>query len=153
MTQADCYTCAREAELDSLPPRERIGVDEHWRVVHATGSGLLGWLVLTPRRHVMEVAGLTDDEARGLGGWQVRLARALTAELGADAGAAKVYVAEFGEKPGFHLHFHVVPRAADLTEERRGPSVFGYLNQDAEHETTAEARDDLALRLAARLAG
>jgi diadenosine tetraphosphate (Ap4A) HIT family hydrolase len=148
VTEADCYTCAREAELDRLPPRERIALDEHWRVVHATGSGLLGWLVLTPRRHVMELADLTDDEARGLGDWQVRLARALTAELG----AAKVYVAEFGEKPGFHLHFHVVPRAADLAAERRGPGCFDYLNQDAAGEVTAEARDALAQRLAVRLA-
>lgn len=147
MTQADCYTCAREAELDQLPPRERIGLDEHWRVVHATRSGLLGWLVLTPRRHVMELADLTDAEAQTLGAWQVRLARALTAELG----AAKTYVAEFGEQPGFHLHFHVVPRAADQAADRRGPNVFGYLNQDAAGEVTAEARDELALRLGARL--
>jgi diadenosine tetraphosphate (Ap4A) HIT family hydrolase len=149
VTEADCYTCTREAEFDRLPPRERIALDEHWRVVHATGSGLLGWLVLTPRRHVMELADLTDDEARGLGDWQVRLARALTAELG--TGAAKVYVAEFGEKPGFHLHFHVVPRAVDFAEERRGPGVFGYLNQDASGTVAADACDELALRLSARL--
>lgn len=145
----DCYTCAREAEHEQLPPREVIAYDEHWRVVHATGTALPGWLVLTPRRHVMELADLTAEEATTLGSWQLRLARALRAEFG----TAKVYVAEFGEQPGFHLHFHLVPRAADLDPELRGPKVFGLLARTPDDgELTEAVRDELARRLAARLA-
>jgi diadenosine tetraphosphate (Ap4A) HIT family hydrolase len=149
MTTTTCYACDREAEFDQLPPRERIAHDEHWRVVHATGSGLLGWLVLVPRRHVMELADLTDAEAASLGGWQVRLGRALAQELD----APKTYVAEFGEQPGFHLHFHVVPRQRELVDELRGPGIFGYLGRTEAEEISAAARDELATRLAARIAG
>jgi diadenosine tetraphosphate (Ap4A) HIT family hydrolase len=77
MTTPDCYTCGQEAQFDVLPPRERIAADRHWRVAHAIGTALLGWLVLLPRRHVTAVHELTDAEAVGLGMWQVTLSRAL----------------------------------------------------------------------------
>lgn len=146
---ADCYPCAREAEFDVLPPREVIAYDQHWRVVHATGSALPGWLVLTPRRHVMELADLTHEEAASLGEWQVRLARALRSEFG----TPKTYVAEFGEAPGFHLHFHVVPRPLDLDADLRGPNVFGLLGRAPDSgELSETTRDELASQLNARLA-
>lgn len=142
-----CYPCDREDEFDRLPPRERIAFDDLWLVAHATGSALLGWLVLVPRRHVMELADLTDAEAATLGRWQVRAARALTNELG----TPKVYVAEFGEAPGFHLHFHVVPRPHDLDVGLRGPAVFSLLGRDEGDDVSSSERDHLARRLAARL--
>ena len=74
-----CLTCTDNARFELLPIRDRIGVDEHWRVAHAFDSALPGWLVLLPRRHVIAVAELTDVEAVALGTWQVRLSRALTA--------------------------------------------------------------------------
>lgn len=142
-----CYVCDREAEFDRLPPRERIAYDDHWRVAHAFGSALLGWLVLVPRRHVMELADLTDEEAESLGVWQVRLARALAAELG----TPKTYLAEFGEAPGFHLHFHVVPRRPEFDPSLVGPKVFDLLGRGGDEEVSAEDQDDLAETLAARL--
>ncbi|MFC9326292.1 HIT family protein [Kitasatospora sp. NPDC057015] len=138
----DCYSCDREAVFAGLPPRERIAADEHWRVAHAFGSALPGWLVLLPRRHVTAVGGLTDAEAAGLGSWQVRVSRALEAVTG----CAKTYVAQFAEAEGFaHVHFHIVPRAGDHPPELRGPKVFGLLGADA--PVPAQQMDELALRL------
>jgi diadenosine tetraphosphate (Ap4A) HIT family hydrolase/ribosomal protein S18 acetylase RimI-like enzyme len=142
-----CYTCNREADFDRLPPRELIACDEHWRVVHATGSSLLGWLVLVPRRHVMEIAELTDAESASLGGWQVRLARALAKEFG----TSKTYVATFGEVPGFHLHFHLMPRLGNLDPALCGPGIFSLLGVDKENEVSPADRDDIATRLAVHL--
>jgi len=76
----DCYACAPNDSLESLPARELIGIDAYWRVAHAFDTALPGWLVLVPRRHVTAVADLTDAESAGLGAWQVRLSRALHAE-------------------------------------------------------------------------
>jgi diadenosine tetraphosphate (Ap4A) HIT family hydrolase len=138
-----CYACAHEAEFDVLPPRERIAHDAHWRVVHANGTALPGWLVLVPRRHVTSVAELTDEEAAALGTWQVRMSRA----LGAVTGCTKTYVVQFAEAEGFaHVHFHLVPRAADLPPELRGPGIFRLLGRsDADEDTvTAEAGDAIA---------
>ncbi|HEV2636664.1 MAG TPA: HIT family protein [Actinocrinis sp.] len=127
----DCYACDRETDLvvlRRLPVREDIAHDEHWRVVHATGSALPGWLVLVPRRHVTTIAELTDDEAQALGSWQVRVSRALHAVTGCE----KTYVAQFAEAEGYsHLHFHIVPRDADLAAELKGPKIFGLLGAAA----------------------
>jgi diadenosine tetraphosphate (Ap4A) HIT family hydrolase len=146
----DCYACARNDRLESLPARELIAIDAYWRVAHAFDTALPGWLVLVPRRHVTAVADLTDAESAGLGAWQVRLSRALHAETG----CPKTYVIQFAEQEGFsHVHFHVVPRHADQPADRRGPRVFGYLGAPPESRVADERLDALAGALRARLSG
>ncbi|MFF4244028.1 HIT family protein [Streptomyces sp. NPDC001822] len=150
MTTTDCYTCGMEAEFEALPPRERVAHDRHWRVAHATGTSLPGWLVLLPRRHVTAVHDLTDAEAAGLGTWQVRLSRALRTVTD----CAKTYVVQFADAEGFaHVHFHIVPRAGDLPPEYRGPGVFGLLRPPEEQRVTAGRADGIALALRAELDG
>src|SRR4051812_12353714 len=101
-----------------LPPREVVAAAEYWRVAHAFDSALPGWLVLVPRRHVTAIADLSDEEAAGLGLWQLKLSRALRAVTG----CVKSYVMQFAEQEGFaHVHFHLIPRLADLPGDRRGP--------------------------------
>lgn len=148
MTPEPCYACDREAEFERLPPRERIAHDPHWRVAHALGTDLPGWLVLLPRRHVTAVHDLTDAEAAALGLWQVRLSRALRAVTG----CAKTYVAQFAEAEGFaHVHFHIVPRPAALPVSQRGPAVFELLRGTERNRVSADHADRLARALRTRL--
>lgn len=88
-----------------------------------------------PRRHVTALPDLTDTEAERLGTWQVRLSRALHTVTG----CGKTYLAQFAEAEGFaHVHVHVIPRAADLPVDLRGPRVFEHLRRpEAEHITAA----------------
>jgi len=144
----ECFTCRRNAEIATLPPRECVAADDAWRVAHAFDSALPGWLVLVPRRHVESIAALTDAEAAGLGLWQVRLSRA----LGAVTGCAKTYVVQFAEKEGFaHVHFHILPRMPELPADRRGGAVFAYLGVPEEQRVTEPRRDELAALLRAEL--
>lgn len=132
-----------------MPPRECIAADEHWRVAHAIGTALEGWLVLLPRRHVTSLAELTDAEAAGVGLWQVRVSRALHAVTG----CTKTYLAQFAEAEGFaHVHIHLVPRPVDLPEQLRGPRVFDYLGRPEAERVPAERRDELALAIRRALA-
>ncbi|MYS20698.1 Diadenosine tetraphosphate (Ap4A) hydrolase [Streptomyces sp. DvalAA-14] len=150
MVTPDCYACGKEAQFDELPPRERIVFDQHWRVVHDFNTALPGWLVLLPRRHVTAVHDLTDAEAGALGMWQVRLSRALRGVTG----CVKTYVVQFAEADGFaHVHFHVVPRMADLPAEYRGTGVFELLRRPAAERVTPARADDVARALRARLQG
>jgi diadenosine tetraphosphate (Ap4A) HIT family hydrolase len=150
MGMTDCFSCRGEASADSLPGYERIAGDAHWRVAHAIGSSLPGWLVLLPRRHVTAIADLTDEEAASLGTWQVRVSRALHAVTG----CAKTYVAQFAEAEGFaHVHFHLIPRAPELSAELRGPRVFGLMGVPAEQEVTGEQKGRLAGALRDHLSG
>ncbi|MFG2573721.1 HIT family protein [Streptomyces sp. NPDC048481] len=148
MTASDCYACRKEEEFGDLPPRERIAHDRHWRVAHALGTAVPGWLVLLPRRHVAAVHDLTDAEASTLGTWQVRLSRALRETTG----CAKTYVVQFAEAEGFaHVHFHIVPRMADLPPEHRGPGVFELLRRPETEWVTADEADRTARLLRTRL--
>ena len=148
MRTSDCYSCARNAEFDQLPPRERVGADDLWRVAHAFDSALPGWLILLPRRHVTSVAELTDAEASSLGNWQVRLSRALQTVLGCQ----KTYVAQFAEAEGFaHVHFHIVPRPVDLSSDLWGPRIFRLLGADDCSRIGVQATDEIAIKLAKEL--
>lgn len=148
MTAApDCYTCAIESAADA-PASEHIAQDDHWRVAHAVGSALPGWLVLVPRRHVTSIAELTDAEAASLGTWQVRLSRALAVVVGCE----KTYVAQFAEAEGFaHVHFHVIPRQPDLPPELRGPRIFGLLGLGERPSVSPDEMNRLAAELARQL--
>lgn len=148
MTTPDCFTCSKEEEFDELPPRECVVHDQYWRVAHAFDTAVPGWLVLLPRRHVAAVHDLTDAEASALGMWQVRLSRALRSLTG----CAKTYVVQFAEAEGFaHVHFHIVPRMADLPPEYRGPGVFELLRRPESEWVTADQADRTACLLRARL--
>lgn len=143
-----CYTCHNNHRIDTLPPRECVAADDHWRITHAFDTGLPGWLVLVPRRHVASIADLTDDEAASLGTWQVRLSRALRSVTG----CSKTYVAQFAEKEGFaHVHFHVVPRMPDLPYDRRGPRIFAYLDAPEDQRINEQQQDEFAAALRAQL--
>jgi diadenosine tetraphosphate (Ap4A) HIT family hydrolase len=144
---ADCYTCAMRDQADA-PPRESIATDAHWRVAHSFNTALPGWLVLVPQRHVTAIADLTDEEAAGLGVWQVRLSRALAKVTGCE----KTYVVQFAEADQHqHVHFHVVPRAADMPPEFRGRHVFDLLMRPEHERLTEGQRDKIALALRAAL--
>ena len=143
-----CYTCHANGQIDTLPPRELVVADDHWRTAHAFDTTLPGWLVLVPRRHVTSIADLTDAEAAGLGTWQVQLSRALREVTG----CTKTYLMQLAEKEGFaHVHFHVVPRMRDLPDDRRGPAIFGYLGAAEGHRLDDAQRDDLAVALRRQL--
>ncbi|HTZ24987.1 MAG TPA: HIT family protein [Streptosporangiaceae bacterium] len=116
----DCLSGALERRAD-LPPRERIYLGAHWRVAHASGTAQPGWLVVLPRRHVIALDELSRAEAAALG----PVLRAATSALREVTGCAKTYVALFAEAEGFgHVHFHVIPRHADLDPQLRGPRIF-----------------------------
>ena len=73
-----------------------------------------------PAWHVIALDELSPAEAAALG----PVLRAVTSALREVTGCAKTYVALFAEAEGFgHVHFHVVPRHADLDPQLRGPRI------------------------------
>jgi diadenosine tetraphosphate (Ap4A) HIT family hydrolase len=121
-----------------------------WRLEHTFEPiPMIGWLVLKPLRHVEAIADLTSDEAEALGPLLQRITRAVTEVLAPE----KVYVVMLGEAVA-HIHFHLVPRAHEVPEERRGPAVFSLLEEA--HTTGRNLADvkeaeRIALAIKARL--
>jgi histidine triad (HIT) family protein len=75
------------------------------------GDVYLGHLLVVPRRHVADFAGLDDAEAAEIGVSIHRGARALKR-----AGAVNVYVATIGHSLD-HLHVHLLPRWPETPQE------------------------------------
>ncbi len=142
-----CLACPRLAAIDPAP-RERIVVTEGWSVAHAFNADLEGWLVVLPRRHVESIDALDRREAEELG----PLLWSVSAALRAVVGCEKTYVLQLAESDGFrHVHFHVVPRRADLPDAFAGPKVFGLLANPDLEVVAPERMDELALELRAPL--
>ncbi len=143
----DCVICELNGRVGELPRRERAYLGEHWRVTHAW-SALPGWLCVIARRHRTQLADLTPPEALELG----LLLRAASLALRSAVGCAKTYVVLFAEKEGFaHIHFHVVPRAADLDPAHRGTGVFELLNRPESEWVPEDERDRLAALIGAKI--
>jgi len=139
-----CFACANNDLIGALPPREAILVSGSWRVAHAFGTSLPGWLVVVPTRHVTALHELRSDEAAQLGEVLHRASYALQEVVGCE----KAYFVFFAEAEGFdHLHVHVIPRMAWFTPKERGPGAFTMLGVSPEDEVSEQDRDELARRL------
>lgn len=139
-----CMTCDLTAKRRQGQLCENIYEDEHWRVVHAFNTSLPGWLVVIAKRHVASFAELTDAEALSFGPLLHRVSRALQEVTG----AVKTYTVLFAEHPEHpHVHFHVVPRMADIPADKRGRRVFDYLGVSEAETVPLETRNALAARL------
>ena len=112
---------------------------------------MLGWLVAKPLRHITMLSDLTTPEAVALGPLIQRVAAALGQVLRPE----KVYSVLFSEQREFsHIHFHLIPRPADLPTELRGPGVFRLLERaridgnlaDPSHAAAVAARISALLR-------
>jgi len=134
-----CYSCGKNAaDPTSLPPREAIYDDGHWRVAHAFGSALPGWLVVVSCRHLTSLSQLTPDEATALGPLLQRLSIAVESVTS----AIKCYVVFLAEAPGFeHLHVHIIPRAPHMPPDRTGIEALKYLAQPEGEWVSPEEMD------------
>ncbi len=127
--ESTCGTCrANRGELPA--PGGVIYQDASWRLEHILAPiPLAGWLVLKPLRHVEAMADLSSEEAAAFGPLVRRITRAMREVLQ----PAKVYLCQFSEAEHFaHIHFHLIPRSADIPKERRGPAVFDLLSAAAQ---------------------
>lgn len=142
-----CLPCQNTAAADP-PARERIVRTRHWRAAHAFTTGLPGWLVLLPTRHITALTELDPEAAAELG----PLLRDLSSALAEVLGCVKTYVVLLAEAEGFgHVHFHVIPRMPDQPAELRGPGIFQMLGLPPEQFVPDAEMNRLAERLSTAL--
>jgi diadenosine tetraphosphate (Ap4A) HIT family hydrolase len=142
---AECRTCELLERRDrgDAPDWDAIVRTAGWDVVHCDATSVYGWMVLVVRRHVAAVAELTEGEAAQLGPLLRNLSRALHDICGCE----KTYVVQFAEaRDHRHVHVHVIPRAPDLDDERRGPGIFACLGVP---ESERVSEDDMNVFAAA----
>ena len=140
---SECQSCRLSADVDALPTWERAYLSDDWRLAHASAA-LAGYMVLSPRRHIIALDEMTAHEAAALG----PLLGSTTAALRAVVCCAKTYVMLFAEREGWsHVHFHIVPRMRDLDEDRIGPGTLDYVNRPEEEWVPPAERARLAAQI------
>jgi diadenosine tetraphosphate (Ap4A) HIT family hydrolase len=122
MTADACFVCDKHRRGSDVQGGV-IYADDLVYAGHAHPVGdrdaYLGYLIAEPKRHVVGLGDLTDEEAGALGQLVTNLARALrTAE-----GAEHVYSFVFGDGQVRHLHVHLVPRYPGTPNAYRGYRV------------------------------
>jgi diadenosine tetraphosphate (Ap4A) HIT family hydrolase len=105
-------------------------------------------LVLIVHCHIASIDELTEEEAGESG----LLLRRTSAALKVVTGCVKTYVLQFAEHPEHpHVHFHVVPRMADLPEDRKGTNIFGYFNVPVNEQVSEEEMNRIAEKVKEKL--
>jgi len=131
MTMDECLPCAIASGELPVPGGE-LHHTPHWIVDHSIGPLGVGTLIVKPKRHVVHVADLDDDEAAELGAVLRDAARVTTALTNPE----QVYISlcsHAGGVPG-HIHFVVQPvTAATVTAFGRGPKMQAAMFDANEH--------------------
>ena len=118
----DCLVC-RKHRGEIAVPGGFIYEDDLISVSHAQLFGeekdhYLGHVFVESKRHVPELADLTDREAAAIGLWVSRVAKALLQT----EGMAHVYSFFIGDGVP-HVHVHVIGRYPDAPRDYWGPRV------------------------------
>jgi diadenosine tetraphosphate (Ap4A) HIT family hydrolase len=112
----DCLACRLASDQEPLPGGTILATPS-WRVEHCIGPLGVGTLIVKPRRHVLELAELDEEEAAELG----PLLRRVSAVVKQLTGCQQVYCCLWAHGP-VHLHFVVQPIGPDLVG-RVGPAL------------------------------
>ena len=145
-----CKTCelVTRRDVGEAPFWDSIYRSDHWDVVHNYSTTLPGWLVLVTRRHIAAIDEMNEAEAAELG----PLIQKTSVGLKVAVDCAKTYVIQFAEKAEHpHVHFHIIPRMADMPDERKGPNVFGYKPTEDESAVSDKEKNWIAKIVKAHL--
>jgi diadenosine tetraphosphate (Ap4A) HIT family hydrolase len=118
-------------------PGGTIYEDDLWVADHGVTRLARGYLVLKPKRHVLEFADLFPEEATAFG----HGARAILSAMRTALRPERIYVCSFAETV-HHLHFHLLPRYPDMPG--LGPDLMPALFSERWKCTVAEAEEAAA---------
>ncbi len=107
-----CFICRKHKGQEPAPPSGYIYEDEHWMVCHAPAKlGPLGTLFIESRRHFLDYAEMTAEEASTLGAVLKKIYQALKVHTDAE----RIYQLSTMEGEP-HFHSWLVPRRKEDAE-------------------------------------
>ncbi|MDR1243744.1 MAG: hypothetical protein LBC22_03720 [Endomicrobium sp.] len=100
-----CLTC-QILQGDLIPPGGIFYRDQDFLICHTLDVNILGYMIVSPVRHIQSYDELSSKEAEKLGLHIHILTRFLKTKI---HDIEKTYICSFNEET-HHLHFHVFPR-------------------------------------------
>src|SRR5258708_2680435 len=123
----ECFACKNISEEKPISPGGIIHTGKYWVVEHAYPTKLLGWIVIVLKRYAEALHELSKDEFIELAELQEKQVKLLHSEFS----TKEEYSICFAEAEHFkHIHFHIVPKTDEITDEIKGPKVFELLKID-----------------------
>ena len=120
----ECYSCKSNSGEKRISPGPVIYEGKYWLVEHTYPTKLKGWVVIVLKRHAEALHDLTNDEFLEFGKICIITAKLIN-EM---TGCVKEYCLSYSEVEHFnHIHFHIIPRADDLSKDLQGSKIFSLL--------------------------
>jgi diadenosine tetraphosphate (Ap4A) HIT family hydrolase len=125
----NCKSCDSNSGKKRISPGSTIYEGNYWLVEHAFPTSLKGWTVIVLKRHCEEMHNLSVNEFQELSSIQNMLIKSLKKIFK----SKREYIFCFAEAEGFkHIHFHVVPKHNEFSDDFKGAKVFHYLKPKPE---------------------
>jgi histidine triad (HIT) family protein len=116
-TSDGCLLCTQ-----SIPQSHLIYEGKHWRIRHSEETNILGYCILEPVRHFLD---LSEAETGELADYSVLLAAIMKAQRESFGDCERVYTFSLAEAVP-HFHLHVIPRRKDFIKVYKGRGIMSY---------------------------
>ncbi|MFA5838425.1 MAG: HIT domain-containing protein [Candidatus Paceibacterota bacterium] len=126
MAEEICKSCLAISGKERISQIPVLIETEHTIVEHIYPAKILGWLVITPKKHVVRISNLHCSELNDFLGLVypcVKILKRILPEY------EKEYLLCLAEKGGFnHIHMHVIPKHFNLPKQYWGKNIFDILS-------------------------
>lgn len=118
-----CKICRDQASADSP---YKVYEDDFWLVRHSEETNILGYFIIEPKRHFLDLAEATEKECAGYG---ILLAKVMKS-MRSIVECRRIYTFSLAEANP-HFHVHVIPRAQEFPRAYVGRGIMSYPLQPA----------------------
>ncbi|MBY0358697.1 MAG: HIT domain-containing protein [Candidatus Obscuribacterales bacterium] len=141
MTNQDCLICKNQVtKWSGLVVYE----DPLWLVRHSNETNILGYFIIEPKRHFLDLAEATAAESAAYGSLLAKVMKGIHSIVDCQ----RIYTFSLAEAVP-HFHVHVIPRTESLPRNYRGRGIMSYPTQPSAAQALIEQtceRMSLALR-------
>lgn len=111
-----CILCTQ-----TIPQSHLVYTGLRWRIRHSQETNILGYCILEPVRHFLDLSEATSEE---LADYSVLLAALMKAQRDSFS-CERIYTFSLAEAVP-HFHVHVIPRRKDFVRAYKGRGIMSY---------------------------
>lgn len=104
-----------------LPNSYEVFSNEHWRIRHSQETNILGYCVIEPKNHFLDLSEASPEEIYQYG---ILLAQVMKAQREI-LKCQRVYTFSLAEAVP-HFHVHVIPRRKEFVQAFKGRGIMSY---------------------------
>ncbi|MBX9695355.1 MAG: HIT domain-containing protein [Cyanobacteria bacterium] len=136
----DCKLCAREFKSNYV-----IFEQDGWLIRHSEETNILGYFILQPIRHFLDLSEATAEESTGYG----VILSALMKSIRKLTDCHRIYTFSLAEAVP-HYHLHVIPKSQGFPRTYSGRGIMSYPTSPGASEELVETICERTGRLLTR---